>query len=146
MWYHPAVARVTLDTNVVVAALRSDEGASFRLLSLVGSGRFEIALSVALVLEYEDALQRHLPESPFDEDELGALLDYLCSVGHRQEIFYLWRPVLRDPGDDLVLEVAVASRSDFIVTFNQRDFAGSEAFGIRVVTPSSFLEQIGDIP
>jgi len=146
MWYHSWVVRAILDTNVIVAALRSDEGASFRLLSLVGSGRFEIALSVALILEYEDALLRHLRHSPFDEEDLGVLLDYLCAVGHRQEIFYLWRPVLRDPGDDLVLELAVASRSAFVVTFNERHFTGCEAFGIRVVTPRAFLEEIGEIP
>ena len=146
MWYHFPVPRAILDTNVVVAALRSDRGASFRLLSLVGEGRFDIAVSVAQVLEYEDALLRHLPHSPFDEDDLRELLDFLCKVAHRQEIFYLWRPVLRDPADDMVLELAVASRSKFIVTFNERHFAGCEAFGIRVVTPGTFLEEIGEIP
>lgn len=140
------MARATLDTNVLVAALRSERGASFRLLSLVGSGRFGIALSVALVLEYEDALLRHLAHSPFNEGDVRDLLDYLCRVGHRQEIFYLWRPVLRDPADDMILELAVASRSEVIVTFNERHFAGCEAFGIRVVTPGSFLEEIGEIP
>jgi putative PIN family toxin of toxin-antitoxin system len=140
------MVRAVLDTNVVVAALRSARGASFRLLSLVGTGAFEVALSVAMVLEYEDALLRHLPASPFDEDELEELLDYLCTVAHRQEIFYLWRPVLQDPADDMVLELAVASRAAFIVTFNERHFAGCEAFGIRVVTPRTFLEEIGESP
>jgi predicted nucleic acid-binding protein len=116
-----------------------------QLLSLVGEGRFEIAVSVALVLEYEDALLRHLAHSPFDEDDLGELLDFLCKIAHRQEIFYLWRPVLHDPADDMILEIAVASRARFIVTFNERHFAGCEAFGIRVVTPRTFLEEIGDI-
>jgi len=146
MWYHVGVIRTTLDTNVIVAALRSDEGASFRLLSLVGRGRFEIALSVGLVLEYEDVLLRHLPHSPFDEDDVGVLLDYFCAVGHRQEIFYLWRPMLKDPGDDLILELAVASRSAVIVTFNARHFTGCEVFGIRILTPRTFLEEIGEIP
>jgi len=80
MWYHLLVVRVILDTNVLVAALRSQRGASFKLLSLVGAGRFEIAVSVALVLEYEDALLRHQRHSPFDGEELGDLLDYLCQV------------------------------------------------------------------
>lgn len=136
--------RVVLDTNVLVAALRSTRGASFRLLSLVGAGGFEIALSVALVLEYEDALARHLSQSPFDEKDMVELLDFLCTVGHRQEIFYLWRPVLRDPADDMVLELAVASRSGFIVTFNERHFVGCETFGVRVVTPRTFLAEIGE--
>lgn len=136
--------RVVLDTNVLVAALRSTRGASFRLLSLVGASGFEIALSVALVLEYEDALARHLSQSPFDEEDMVELLDFLCTVGHRQEIFYLWRPVLRDPADDMVLELAVASRSGFIVTFNERHFVGCETFGVRVVTPRTFLAEIGE--
>ena len=136
--------RVVLDTNVLVAALRSVRGASFRLLSLMGAGAFEIALSVALVLEYEDALRRHLARSPFTEEELGELLDYLCTVAHRQEIFYLWRPVLRDPGDDLVLELAVASQCTAIVTFNERHFMGCETFGLRVLTPRAFLDEIGE--
>jgi len=145
MWYHPSVPRAVLDTNVIVSAVRSARGASFRLLTLVGSGRFEIALSVALVLEYEDALMR-LPESRFDEEDLGAVLDYLCAVGHHQRIFYLWRPVLRDPADDMVLELAVASGSGTIVTFNERHFGGCETFGIRVATPQTFLAEIGESP
>lgn len=146
MWYHRAVAKAILDSYVLVAALRSSRGASFRLLSLLWEGRFEIAVSVALVLEYEDALLRHQPHSPFDEAEIRDLLDYLCTVGHRQKIFYLWRPVLRDPGDDMVLELAVASGSQRIVTFNERHFKGCEAFGVQVVTPRAFLEEIGEIP
>lgn len=145
MWYHLAVPRVVLDTNVLVAALRSDRGASFQVLSMVGGSRFEIVVSVALVLEYEDALVRHLPESPLDSDDVGDLLDYLCTEAHRQEIFYLWRPMLRDPADDMILELAVASGSGFIVTFNERDFVGCEAFDIQVVTPRRFLEEIGGV-
>lgn len=72
------------------------------------------------------------------------LLDYVCSMANRQKIFYLWRPCLRDPKDDLVLELAVASRSGFIVTFNHRDFAGAEQFSIEVVSPIDFLRQIGE--
>ncbi len=129
---------------MLVAALRSTRGASFRLLSLVGAGGFEIALSVALVLEYEDALMRHVSHSPFDAEDVTELLDYLCMVAHQQQIFYLWRPVLRDAADDMVLELAVASRSRFIVTFNERHFAGCETFGVRVVPPRTFLEEIGE--
>ncbi len=136
--------RVVLDTNVIVAGLRSARGASFRVLSLIGTGSFEIALSVALILEYEDALLRHLQHMPFDEGELGQFLDYLATVAHRQTVFYLWRPVLKDPGDDMVLELAVASRAELLVTFNERHFAGCEAFGVRVVAPRAFLAEIGE--
>lgn len=128
-----------LDSNVVVSALRSRQGASNRVLSLVGSGRFVHAVSVALAFEYEAAVLR--PESgvalarPLIDD----VLDYVFSTADRQRIYFLWRPVLPDPSDDLVLEVAVHAGCTMIVTFNARDFRGAERFGIRVVTPGAFL-------
>jgi len=77
--------------------------------------------------------------------DIDDLLDYLCSVANLREIFFLWRPFLRDPRDDMVLELAVESECDAILTYNQRDFAGIEAFGIRVITPREFLKEIGEI-
>jgi predicted nucleic acid-binding protein len=74
--------------------------------------------------------------------QLDAILDYLCSSAHRQEVYYLWRPVLRDPSDDLVLEVAVAGECQSLVTYNVRDFVGSERFGIRIQTPAEFLTEL----
>ncbi len=137
-----AVPRVVLDTNVVVAGLRSRRGASFRLLSQLGRGRFEVAVSVPLVLEYEEVLLGERPLGLAAED-VQVVLDYLCSVARHQEIFYLWRPILPDPQDDLVLEVAVAAACSVIITHNRRDFAGADRFGIRVLTPAAFLRQIG---
>lgn len=134
---------IVIDTNVLLAGLRSRSGASFRLLSLFDSGRFDISISVSLVLEYEDVLLRNVPL--LDENEVSDLLDYLCAIANRQTIFYLWRPALRDPNDDLVLEVAVAGGCDCIVTFNTRDFVGAEQFGIRVMKPREFLVEIGDL-
>lgn len=139
----PQQARIVLDTNVLVAALRSRRGASFRLLSLLGEDRFVVSVSVALVLEYEDALLRTVAEGPLTEDEVADVLDYLCAVAWKQEVFFLWRPFLRDPKDDLVLEVAVAAGCNRIVTFNRRDFRGCEQFGIQAVTPREFLLEIG---
>jgi len=133
---------VVLDTSVLVAALRSRQGASFQLLSRVGTGAFDVAVSVPLVLEYEDALLRQRPSTALTEDDIGAVIDYVCSVALLQDIFFLWRPALRDPGDDLVLELAVAANCDAIVTHNIRDFAGAERFGVRVVTPGAFLNEL----
>ena len=136
--------RIVLDTNVLVAGLRSRRGASFRLLSEIGKGRFEIALSVPLVLEYEDdALLRHSDVTRLNQADVDALLDYLCSVAHLQQIFYLWRPFLPDPKDDLLLELAVAARCQVVVTFNRRDFARVGQFGVSVVEPGSFLSGLG---
>ena len=134
--------RIIIDTNVLVAALKSRQGASFRLLSLVGTGRFDLALSVPLFAQYEDVAAR--------QDEVPAkavkdILDYLVKASELHEIFFLWRPILDDPGDDLVLEIAVQSNSDFIVTFNVRHFRQAHQFGIRPMRPLEFLKEIGDI-
>ena len=137
--------RVVLDTNILVAAIRSRNGASFKLISLIGEQRFEISLSVPLVLEYEDALERHLASSQLQRQDLDDLLDYLCSVGHRQEIFFLWRPCLKDPEDDMILELAVASQCEVIVTHNVRDFGDVARFGLEVLTPGAFLTALGEL-
>ena len=139
--------QVVLDTNVLVAGLRSQRGASFRLLSLVGADpRFEINLSVPLVLEYESASKRAGAVPALNHQEIDAVLDYLCSVGHHREIYFLWRPVLRDPKDDMVLEVAVEASFEFVVTHNLRDFRGIERFGVGALRPSEFLREVGEIP
>jgi predicted nucleic acid-binding protein len=134
--------RVVLDTSVLVAALRSRRGASFELISRLGTGTFEVAVSVPLVLEYEGALLRHVAASPFTESDVWTLIDYICDVAVQQEVFFLWRPFLRDPGDDLVLELAVAARCAAIVTHNVRDFGGAERFGVGVLRPGRFLQQL----
>lgn len=134
-----------LDTNVLVAGLRSKKGAAFKLLSLVGKGDFEICLSVPVVLEYEEVLLDQLEELHFTESDVRDLLNYFCSVGKHQEIYFLWRPYLRDTKDDLVLEAAVAGNCDAIITYNRRDFAGAEKFGVQILTPGEFLKRIGGV-
>lgn len=138
--------RVVLDTNVLVAGLRSSLGASHQLLSLVGTGRFTHVISVALVFEYESAVTRPEAGIPLSRATIDDVLDYLCRTGQRQPIYFLWRPTLPDPNDDLVLEVAAHGRCDTIVTFNTRDFRGAERFGVRVLRPHPFLHSLGAIP
>jgi putative PIN family toxin of toxin-antitoxin system len=137
--------RVVVDTNVLIAALRSRRGASHLLLSLIGDSRFVTCLSVPLVLEYEDVAKRHAGELGLSEQDVDDVLDYLCSVSEHREIYYLWRPFLRDPRDDMVLEVAVEAECGYILTYNARDFAGVDQFGIGAITPKAFLQQIGEI-
>lgn len=132
--------RVVLDTNVLVSAFRSREGVAFRLLSLLRQGRFEICVSVPLVLEYEDVLHR---ATDLRQEDILSVVRYLSSVAHRQKIFFLWRPILPDPKDDMVLELAVASRARYVVTFNEKHFAAAGRFGIQIVTPKAFLSVIG---
>jgi len=139
------IPHVVLDTNVLVAGLRSRNGASFRVLSLLGQEtRFEIHLSVPLVLEYESVLKRPGCVPHLELEEIDSILDYLCAVGHHREIYFLWRPQLRDPRDDMVLEVAVEASCDFIVTHNLRDFVGVERLGVSAVSPGEFLRKIGE--
>lgn len=136
---------IVIDTNVLVAALRSKRGASYKLLTLINSEKFRTRISVPLALEYEDVAKRLLADIPLTEQNVDNILDYLCAVAQRQQIFYLWRPFLQDPNDDMVLELAVAANCDFIVTYNKRDFRGAERFGLRVVTPKEFLKEIGEL-
>ena len=131
--------RVVLDSNVLVSALRSRRGASFQLVTLLRAGRFEVALSVPLALEYEAVLRRHATELGLARDEADRLVDYLCDVGYRQTIHFLWRPTLTDPRDEFILELAVAANSNAIVTHNVRDFAGASRFAVQVMTPGDFL-------
>ena len=138
--------RVVLDTNVVVAALRSRQGASFKLLSLLKENLFEIAISVPLLFEYEDALVRYVSAGLYMEQEIDNFLDYICRIARRQSIFFLWRPFLPDSNDDMVLELAVAAGCEAIVTHNQRDFLGTERLGVRIDTPRDFLRILEEPP
>lgn len=136
--------RVILDTNVLVSALRSSKGASYAIVSQLPSIHFQIALTIPLYIEYQDVITRseHMSGESSVEDILG-FLRYICSISHRQHIFFLWRPWLRDSKDDMVLEAAVASQSQYIVTHNLRDFESvEENFGIKPVAPGNFLKQL----
>jgi putative PIN family toxin of toxin-antitoxin system len=137
------MTRVVLDTNVLIAALRSRNGASFKLLSLVGTGSFDTVVSVPLVFEYEYAATKTAKQVGLDLPAIGSILDYVCKVSLHQDIFFLWRPILRDPSDDMVLEVAVASSADGIVTFNKKDFGKADSFDLSIWTPKEFLKQEG---
>ena len=138
-----AALQIVVDTNVVLAALRSPHGASYQVLGLMGHGHFDIHISVPLILEYESVAVRHLDDLPITSSDINDLLNYICQVGIAHEIYYTWRPFLSDPDDDMVLEVAVASASHAIVTFNKHDFRGCERFGLRLLTPAELLREIG---
>ena len=138
--------RAVLDTNIVYSGLRSRNGASFRVLGSLLNTKFEPCVSVPLILEYQQTLIQKQPDLALEVSEIESVLDYLCLVGHKQKVFYLWRPLLRDPRDDMVLELAVAAECEYIVTYNARDFQGAERFGISIVSSLDFLKVIGEIP
>jgi putative PIN family toxin of toxin-antitoxin system len=130
---------------VVVSALKSKKGYSFKLLSVIDDERFHISISVPLILEYEDAIKREKTKTGLNREDIDAILDYLCYVGKKREIYYLWRPHLKDPKDDMILELAVESGSDIIITFNKNDFEGVNKFGIKAITPKEFFGIIGEL-
>jgi len=138
--------QVVIDTNVILAGLRSRRGSAFQLLTLIGTGLFDIHLSVPLVLEYTHVLLRELPNLYLSREEVDDLIDFYCTVGEKHQIFFLWRPFLRDPKDDMVLELAVKAGCQSIITYNTRDFAGVEQFGLSLLEPSEFLRLIGKLP
>lgn len=140
------IPHIVIDTNIMVAGLRSRRGSAFRLLTLVGTGQFDIHLSVPLVLEYEEVLLRELPHLHVPRSVVEDVLDFHCLVATRHQIFFLWRPYLPDPSDDMILELAVAARCNFIVTDNVRDFVSVERFALQAIEPGAFIRHIGALP
>ena len=132
--------RIVVDSNVIVAAMRSNKGASYIILENIGTDKFDIGISVPLILEYEDVLKRYIHY--MHDHDVDKIINYICKVGNRRKIHFLWRPLLKDPKDDMVLELAIASQSKYIVTFNIKDFHGAEKFGIKVLTPVHFLKEV----
>ena len=134
-----------LDTDVMVAALRSSRGASRQLLLGALDGGFQLLLSVPLILEYEAVLNRpeHLAACGLSAAEIGRVLDDLAGIAKPVSLSFRWRPRLSDPNDDMVLETAVNGNADAIVTFNQRDFeAAVRDFGCAVILPGAALGQM----
>ena len=134
-----------LDTNVVVAAMRSPTGASTALLLAARRSEIVMLANVALALEYEATcrLAEHRLAAGLDLDEVGIFIDAVLAMIEPVETHFLWRPQLRDPADELVLEAAVNGRAAAIVTFNRRDFGGVAArFGIDVLTPAEAIRRI----
>lgn len=132
--------RVVVDSNVVYAGLYSRRGASYQILRLIRRRSITPALSVSMISEYEDVLGRPPLGDHLSEDSRKKFLDYICSVGALIEVHFLWRPYLKDGKDDMVLELAVASGSEQIITHNVRDFQGVGRFGIVANTPRDFLK------
>ena len=131
--------QIVIDTNVIVSAFRSDRGASFALLSQLGDPRWKPSISATLMLEYEQSLKRYFSQMGWDLAIADNVLDVLAVASHHRQIFFRWRPLLPDPNDDFLLELAVASGAEYIVTFNLKDFAGIESFGIEAIRPGKFL-------
>ena len=136
-----------LDTAAMVAAIRSNAGASRRLLrdALERRRGMTLLVSVPLLIEYEAVMTRteHLKAARLSVADVGALLDAVAAVAEPVRLAYLWRPALPDADDDMVLEAAENGRADGIVTFNMRDFGlTAERFGIQVLSPGEAVRRL----
>jgi putative PIN family toxin of toxin-antitoxin system len=137
--------RLVIDTDVVVAALRSPTGASAVLLAKLLERRATMLLTVALALEYEAIcmLPKHRHAAEASEEEVAILIDALIAIAEPVEVHYHWRPQLADAGDEMVLEAAVNGRAEAIVSFNRRDFGTApRRFGIELISPGEALMRI----
>ena len=135
-------AKIILDTNVLYAGLYSSKGDSFRVLHAIEEGKLTMVISTTRLFEYEEILKRNQEVLGLSIQEIEALLDYFCMRSEHQKIYFLWRPLLRDPKDDHLLELAVASGTQLVVTHNTKDSKGIESFGIRAITPRDLMEEI----
>ena len=134
-----------LDTNIVIAAMRSPAGASAELLRMARRSEVTLLANVALALEYEATckLAEHCLAAGLDLHEVGVFADAVLAMAEPVETHFMWRPQLRDPADELVLEAAVNGQAAAIVTFNRRDFGAATArFGIDVLMPAETIRRI----
>lgn len=137
--------RVVADTDVIVAAMRSPSGASAAILRAAREGKVQLLASVALAIEYEAVCSapEHQVAAGLSAHEVGIFIDAVLALAEPVETHFLWRPQLRDPGDEMVLEAAVNGGAEILITFNLRDFAGTPArFGIAVMLPGEALKRI----
>lgn len=137
--------KLVLDTDVVVAAMRSPAGASAALLEAVLDGKASAVANVALVLEYEAVCLRaeHLQAAGIDAAQASLFLDAVAALCEPLVSHFIWRPQLRDPSDEMMLEAAVNGMADAIATFNRRDFGETpKRFGISVLLPRQAYERI----
>jgi putative PIN family toxin of toxin-antitoxin system len=134
--------KLILDTDVVVAAMRSPSGASAEIIRLARRGRVTLMVSVALALEYEAVCKRteHQVAAELNEKEVNVFVDTIISLAEPVTMHFLWRPQLRDPCDEMVLEAAINGELDALVTFNSKDFGDVPGhFGLELSLPREVI-------
>lgn len=134
-----------MDTDAVIAAMRSPGGAAAALLRAARESRVTLLATAPLCIEYESVCSRpeHVEAADFSPADLAVFLDAVVDLVEPIEAWFLWRPQLRDPGDELVLEAAVNGRAEAIATFNRRDFLpGATRFGVKVLLPAEAIRRV----
>jgi putative PIN family toxin of toxin-antitoxin system len=135
---------ITLDTNVLFAELNSKAGASFQILKLILAEKLELALSIQIYFEYYAVLTRkdNLKLFNLSVNQVEDVLDLMAIIAQDQDIWYLLRPNLSDEDDNIFVECAFASNSEYLITSNVKDFKNSQlkGFKFKIVTPSQFYK------
>ncbi len=137
--------RVVVDTSVVVAALRTRKGAGNAVLRLVAERRLQLLATPPLFLEYEDVLKRadQRMANGLSLEQIDEFLAELAAHVEPVDLHFMWRPQVRDPGDEMVLEAAINGDADALITYNVSDFAvAADRFGVRVLRPAEILKMV----
>lgn len=137
--------QIVIDTNVILAGLRSKKGASYKLLTMLNDQRFQINISATLIFEYEEVLKREQQQISLTNEDIDDIINGICYLANHHEIFYIWRPLAKDKDDDFLIDLALKCQAQFIISYNNKDLKPIEKFGISILTPKQFLQLLGEI-
>ena len=137
--------QIVIDTNVILAGLRSKNGASYKLLSRLNDKRFQINISATLIFEYEEILKREKQQIGLTNEEIDDIINGICYLANHHDIFYIWRPLAKDKDDDFLIDLALKCQAQFIISYNDKDLRPIEKFGVSILTPKEFLQLLGEI-
>lgn len=137
--------QLVIDTNILLSGLRSKKGASYKLLTLLNDPRIQINISVPLIFEYEQILKREYQDLELTLEDIDNIINGICAISNQRTIFYLWRPLAKDPNDDFLIDLAIEAQADFIISYNIKDLKPIEKLGVLVLNPKQFLQLIGEV-
>lgn len=137
--------QIVIDTNVILAGLKSNQGASYKLLKILNDQRFEINISTTLIFEYEEILKREQEQIGLNNQDIEDVINGICFLANQHQLFYIWRPIAKDKDDDFIIDLALKCQANFIISYNYKDLKPVEKFGISILTPKQFLQILGEV-
>lgn len=137
--------QIVIDTNVILAGLRSKKGASYKLLTLLNDQRFQLNVSATLIFEYEEILKREHQQLGLTTEDIDNIINGICHLANHHQIFYIWRPLAKDQDDDFIIDLALKCQANLIISYNEKDLKPIQKFGISILTPKQFLQLLGEI-